>query len=53
MISMALFALAGILVGGVIQLVKSDATRFSIGITGVLALLATAGGFAWWPTGEA
>lgn len=53
MISMLLFALAGLLIGGVIQLVRSDATRFSIGITAVLALLATAGGFAWWPSGEA
>ncbi|MEU4425219.1 hypothetical protein AB0F81_31750 [Actinoplanes sp. NPDC024001] len=53
MISLVLFALAGILVGGVIQLVKADATKFSIGLTAVLALLATAGGFAWWPSGEA
>jgi hypothetical protein len=52
-ISLVLFALAGILLGGVIQLVKSDATKFSIGLTAVLALLATAGGFAWWPSGEA
>ena len=52
MISVVLFALAGILIGGVIQLVRSDATRFSVGITAVLAVLATAGGFAWWP-GEA
>ena len=52
MISVALFALAGILLGGVIQLVKSDATKFSVGITAVLAVLAAAGGFAWWP-GEA
>jgi hypothetical protein len=52
-ISLVLFALAGILIGGVIQLVKSDATKFSIGLTAVLALLATAGGFAWWPSGEA
>ncbi|GIE34996.1 hypothetical protein Ait01nite_080410 [Actinoplanes italicus] len=52
MISLALFALAGILLGGVIQLVKSDATKFSVGITAVLAVLAAAGGFAWWP-GEA
>jgi hypothetical protein len=51
-ISLALFALAGILLGGVIQLVKSDATKFSVGITAVLAVLAAAGGFAWWP-GEA
>ncbi|GAA0425227.1 hypothetical protein Aca07nite_33700 [Actinoplanes capillaceus] len=53
MISLVLFALAGILIGGVIQLVKSGATRFSIGITAVLAVLAVAGGFAWWPAGEA
>ncbi|HWS33805.1 MAG TPA: hypothetical protein VN408_13825 [Actinoplanes sp.] len=53
MISVVLFALAGVLIGGVIQLVKSDATKFSIGITAVLALLAAAGGFAWWPSGEA
>ncbi|MFC7532734.1 hypothetical protein [Actinoplanes sp. GCM10030250] len=53
MISLVLFALAGILVGGVVQLVKSDATKFSVGLTAVLALLATAGGFAWWPSGEA
>jgi 1,4-dihydroxy-2-naphthoate octaprenyltransferase len=51
-ISLVLFALAGILVGGVIQLVKADATKFSIGLVGVLAALATAGGFAWWPMGE-
>ncbi|BEL08992.1 hypothetical protein Q0Z83_071830 [Actinoplanes sichuanensis] len=52
MISLVLFVLAGILVGGVVQLVKSDATKFSVGVTAVLALLAAAGGFAWWP-GEA
>ncbi|GIF37791.1 hypothetical protein [Actinoplanes xinjiangensis] len=52
MISLVLFALAGILVGGVVQLVRSDATKFSVGLTAVLALLAAAGGFAWWP-GEA
>jgi hypothetical protein len=51
-ISLVLFALAGILLGGVIQLVKSDATKFSVGLTAVLAVLAAAGGFAWWP-GEA
>ncbi|MEU4691235.1 hypothetical protein [Actinoplanes sp. NPDC023714] len=52
MISLILFALAGILVGGVIQLVKAGATKFSIGITGVLAAIATAGGLAWWPMGD-
>ncbi|WP_433829381.1 hypothetical protein ACQP2E_07990 [Actinoplanes sp. CA-015351] len=53
MISLILFAAAGILVGGVIQLVKAGATKFSVGIVGVLAALATAGGLAWWPMGEA
>ncbi|MBB2941588.1 1,4-dihydroxy-2-naphthoate octaprenyltransferase [Actinoplanes lutulentus] len=53
MISLVLFAAAGILVGGVVQLVKADATKFSIGMVAVLAALATAGGFAWWPMGEA
>jgi hypothetical protein len=51
-ISLVLFALAGILVGGVVQLLKADATKFSVGLTAVLAVLAAAGGFAWWP-GEA
>ena len=45
--AIALFILAGFLVGGVIQLVKSDATKFSIGLVGVLAALATAGGIMW------
>ncbi len=42
-----LFALAGILVGGVISLVRQGATRFSIGVVAVLAVLAAAGGIAW------
>ena len=42
-----LFALAGILVGGVVSLVRQGATRFSIGLVAVLAVLATAGGIAW------
>jgi len=45
--AIALFILAGFLVGGTIQLVKSGATRFSIGLVGVLAALATAGGILW------
>ncbi|MCM4081484.1 MULTISPECIES: hypothetical protein [Paractinoplanes] len=45
--AIALFILAGFLVGGVIQLVKSGATKFSIGLVGVLAALATAGGILW------
>ena len=45
--AIALFALAGILVGGVVSLVKQGATRFSIGLVAVLAVLAAAGGVAW------
>ncbi|HEY0002720.1 MAG TPA: hypothetical protein VGB74_19865 [Actinoplanes sp.] len=45
--AIALFVLAGFLVGGVIQLVKSGATRFSIGLVGTLAAVAAAGGVAW------
>jgi hypothetical protein len=42
-----LFVVAGFLVGGVIQLVKSGATKFTVGLVGVLAALAAAGGVAW------
>jgi hypothetical protein len=45
--AIALFLVAGFLVGGVIQLVRSGATKFSIGLVGVLAALATAGGILW------
>jgi hypothetical protein len=45
--AVVLFVVAGFLVGGVIQLVKSGATKFSVGVVGVLAALATAGGVAW------
>jgi hypothetical protein len=31
----------------VIQLVKSGATKFTVGLVGALAVLATAGGVAW------
>ena len=47
MIGILLFIVAGFLVGGVIQLVKSGATKFSVGVVGVLAALAVAGGIAW------
>ena len=47
MIAVLLFIVAGFLVGGVIQLAKAGATKFSIGLVGVLAALATAGGVAW------
>ena len=42
-----LFVIAGFLAGGVIQLVRSGATKFSVGLVGVLAALAAAGGVAW------
>jgi hypothetical protein len=45
--AIVLFVLAGILTGGVVSLVKQGATKFSIGVVGVLALLAAAGGVAW------
>ena len=47
MIAVLLFLVAGFLVGGVVQLVKSGATTFSVGLVGVLAALAAAGGVAW------
>lgn len=49
MTSVVLFALAGILVGGVVSLVRQGATKFSIGVVAVLAALAAAGGFLWLP----
>jgi hypothetical protein len=45
--AIVLFIVAGFLVGGVVQLVKSGATKFSVGVVGVLAALAAAGGVAW------
>jgi hypothetical protein len=45
--AIVLFIVAGLLVGGVIQLVRSGATRFSVGVVGLLAALAAAGGVAW------
>jgi hypothetical protein len=47
-----LFAVAGILIGGVISLVKQGATKFSIGLVAVLAALAAAGGVAWLLPGD-
>jgi len=46
-IAVLLFIVAGFLVGGVIQLARSGATKFSVGLVGVLAALAAAGGVAW------
>jgi hypothetical protein len=50
--AIVLFAIAGILLGGVISLVKQGATRFSIGLVAVLAALAAAGGVAWLLPGD-
>ena len=52
MIPVALFALAGILVGGVISLVRQGASKFSVGLVAVLAVLAAAGGILWMNPGE-
>jgi hypothetical protein len=45
--AIVLFIVAGFLAGGVVQLIKSGATKFSVGVVGVLAALAAAGGIAW------
>jgi len=45
--AIVLFLVAGFLVGGVVQLIRSGATKFSVGVVGVLAALAAAGGIAW------
>ena len=45
--AIVLFIVAGFLVGGVVQLIRSGATKFSVGVVGVLAALAAAGGIAW------
>jgi hypothetical protein len=50
--AVVLFAIAGILIGGVISLVKQGATKFSIGLVAVLAALAAAGGVAWLLPGD-
>jgi hypothetical protein len=45
--AIALFIVAGFLTGGVYSLVKQGATKFSVGVVAVLAVLAAAGGVAW------
>jgi hypothetical protein len=47
-----LLALAGMLVGGVVSLVKQRATTFSIALVAVLAVLAAAGGILWMIPGD-
>jgi hypothetical protein len=50
--AVVLFIVAGLLVGGVISLVRQGATKFSIGVVAVLAALAIAGGVAWLMPGD-
>jgi hypothetical protein len=50
--AVALFVLAGFLIGGVVSLVKQGATRFTIGVVAALAVLAAAGGVAWLIPGD-
>ena len=52
LVPILLFGLCGILVGGVITLVRQGATKFSIGLVAALALLALAGGVAWMLPGD-
>lgn len=49
----ALFGLAGVLVGGAWSLYRQSASRALIGLVGLLALLAAVGGVLWLlPGGE-
>ncbi len=50
--AIALFALAGFLLGGVVTLVRQGATKFSIGLVAALAVLALAGGVLWLIPGD-
>jgi hypothetical protein len=51
-VSIALFALAGILVGGAYSLHKQGAGRVAVAVLGGLALVAAAGGVLWLMPGE-
>ena len=50
--AIVLFIIAGILVGGVISLARQGATKFSIGLVAVLAVLAATGGVLWLMPGD-
>ena len=50
--SIALFALAGILVGGAWSLYKQGSSRVAVGVAAVIAALAVVGGVAWLLPGE-
>ena len=47
-----LLGLGGMLVGGVISLVRQGATKFSIGLVAALALLSLAAGVVWLIPGD-
>jgi membrane protein DedA with SNARE-associated domain len=48
----ALFGLAGVLVGGVWSLYRQGASRVAIAVVGLLALLAAVAGVLWLIPGE-
>ena len=52
MIPIALFLVAGFLLGGVITLIRQGATKVSIGVVAALAALAAAGGVVWLLPGD-
>jgi hypothetical protein len=45
--AIVLFVVAGLLAGGTITLVRQRATKFSVIVVALLAVLAAAGGVAW------
>ena len=47
-----LLGLAGMLVGGVVTLIRQDATKFSVGLVAALALISLAGGVLWLIPGD-
>jgi hypothetical protein len=47
-----MFAVAGILVGGVVSLRQQGATKITIGIVAVLAALAAGAGILWMIPGD-
>lgn len=52
LVPVLLLGLGGMLVGGVITLVRQGATKFSIGLVAALALLSLAAGVAWLIPGD-
>jgi hypothetical protein len=52
LVPILLLGLGGMLVGGVISLVRQGATKFSIGLVAALALLSIAAGVAWLIPGD-